>query len=103
MKRRKFIVKGGLAAATVMAGTSVLASVGRKWGANDIINIGVIGTGARGGGLIPILNQIEGVNVAACCDVLPFRLESALSKTNNKADSYTDYRELLTMVILTRF
>ena len=95
MKRRKFIVKGGLAAATVMAGTSVLASVGRKWGANDIINIGVIGTGDRGGGLIPILNQIEGVNVAACCDVLPFRLESALSKTNNKADSYTDYRELL--------
>ena len=95
MKRRKFIVKGGLAAATVMSGTSVLASVGRKWGANDIINIGVIGTGDRGGGLIPILNQIEGVNVAACCDVLPFRLESALSKTNNMADAYTDYRELL--------
>jgi len=95
MKRGIFIKKGGLASAAVIAGTSAFASVGRKWGVNDIVNIAVIGTGDRGGGLIPIMNEIEGLHVAACCDVLPFRLEAALSKTNNKADGYSDYKEIL--------
>ncbi len=95
MKRRKFIQQGGLASAALIAGTSAIASGRRTWGPNDMINIGVIGTGDRGGGLIPIMNDIEGLNVAACADILPFRLESALSKTNNKADGYKDYKQIL--------
>lgn len=95
MKRRKFILKGGLASAGVISATSAFAFGDRKWGANDIINMGVIGTGARGGGLIPIMNEIDGLNVAACCDTLPFRLDAALAKTNNKADGYADYHEIL--------
>jgi predicted dehydrogenase len=95
VKRRKFIQKGGLASAALIAGTSAIASDRKKRGANDMINIGVIGTGDRGGGLIPVMNDIEGLNVAALADVLPFRLEAALSKTNHKADAYKDYRQIL--------
>lgn len=94
MKRKEFIVKGGLLSAGALASVSAIGSIGRL-GTNDTINIGVIGTGDRGGGLIPFLNEIEGIHVAACCDILPFRLEEGLAKTANKAKGYADYRKLL--------
>lgn len=64
-------------------------------GANDTINIGVIGAGDRGGGLTSIINSIDGINVIGLCDVLPFRLEKAMSKANSKPKGYTDYSRLL--------
>ena len=94
MKRREFITKSGLTAAGISVGSSALWGMSNL-GANDRINIGVIGTGARGNGMIPYMDQIKGLNVAACCDVLPFRLEEGLSKTTNKPKAYSDYRELL--------
>ncbi|TRX04985.1 hypothetical protein [Flavobacterium gawalongense] len=71
MDRREFIIKGSLLGPLPLAAsTSVF---GNFISFNDTINIGIIGTGDRGDGLIPILNQIDGINVTACCDVLPFR------------------------------
>jgi len=95
MKRRDFVIKGSLGSLALAASTSVLGNFISHNGANDAINIGVIGTGSRGGGLIPILNQIDGINVAACCDVLPFRLEKGLAKAGGNPKAYTDYRKLL--------
>ena len=95
MKRRDFIKKSGLVSTGILASTSALAAINNNIGANNTINIGVIGTGSRGGGLIPILNRIEGVNVAACCDVLPFRLENGLKRAGKKAKGFTNYRKLL--------
>jgi len=95
MDRRKFLVKGGITAAALVTGTSVLAEIGSSFSTKKVINIGIIGTGARGTGLIPFLNIIEGLNVYACCDVLPFRLEKAIERTNGKAKSYTNYKDLL--------
>jgi predicted dehydrogenase len=58
--------------------------------------MGIIGTGDRGGGLIPLVNQIENLEVGACCDIIPFRLESALKSVDGtKAVGYKDYRKLL--------
>ena len=45
MKRRDFIKKGGVLSAGILASTSVIGAVSNKIGANDTINIGVIGTG----------------------------------------------------------
>ncbi len=95
MKRRDFIKKSGLVSTGILASTSAIAAINNNIGANNTINIGVIGTGSRGGGLIPILNRIEGVNVAACCDVLPFRLENGLKRAGKKAKGFTNYRKLL--------
>lgn len=95
MNRRKFINKGGLATLGLIATSSAIGAVKFNGFSKKTINIGVIGTGDRGCGLIPLLNDIEGVTVIAVCDILPFRLENGLLKTNNKAKSYSDYKELL--------
>ncbi|WP_194766280.1 Gfo/Idh/MocA family protein [Tamlana sp. I1] len=95
MKRRDFIVKSGLSSVGLVAGTSAIYGLSKNIMANDMVNVGVIGTGDRGSGLIPLLNEIEGINVAACCDVLPFRLEAGLVKTNYKAKGYNHYQKLL--------
>ena len=94
MKRREFVAKSGLAATAITA-------VNPMWGGNLVgkkeknIGIGVIGTGDRGGGLTPIIQDIQGLEVAACCDVLPFRLENGLAKAGGTAKGYSDYRKLL--------
>ena len=80
MKRREF-VKGSLATSAALYATSMfgLENIG---GANDTVNIGIIGTGDRGGGLIPIINEIPNLRVVACCDIIPFRLEEGLAKVD---------------------
>lgn len=95
MKRRKFIKNSSLYTAGILAGSSALAAVSSRIDFKDSIRLGVIGTGDRGGGMIPIINKVDGIEVAACCDVLPFRLENGLKRTGGKAKSYTDYRKLL--------
>ena len=97
MKRKDFIIKTGLVSTGLFAGSSILSSFSSSniSKTNKVINIGVIGTGSRGCGLIGILNKLPEINVIACCDILPFRLENGFEKTNNKAKKYTDYRKLL--------
>ena len=95
MERRDFLKKSGLISTGILASTSAIAAINNNIGANSTINIGVIGTGSRGAGLIPLLNRMEGVKVAACCDVLPFRLENGLKRAGKKVKGYSDYRKLL--------
>lgn len=95
MNRREFVLKGSLGSLALAASTTVLGNVISFNGVNDAINIGIIGTGDRGGGLIPILKQIDGVNVTACCDVLPFRLEKGLAEAGRNTKAYSEYRKLL--------
>lgn len=95
MKRRDFIVKGGLLTTGVLTTSKVMPFNAIKFGANDTINIAVIGTGSRGGGLIPSLNEIAGIDIVACCDVLPFRLEEGLTKAGGKSKGYANYQKVL--------
>ncbi|MGB5667580.1 MAG: Gfo/Idh/MocA family oxidoreductase, partial [Maribacter sp.] len=95
MKRREFVVKSSLATAAVATSTSVLGNIKSYQSANETVNLGIIGTGDRGSGLTPFINQIANFDVIACCDTLPFRLENGLSKVTGKAQGYKDYRKLL--------
>ncbi|SHG74265.1 Gfo/Idh/MocA family protein [Flagellimonas flava] len=94
MRRREFMAKTGMAAAAIST-VGPLEVYARKEKVGGKLRIGVIGTGDRGGGLIPIIQDIEGLEVVACCDILPFRLESALTKTQGKSKGYSDYRRVL--------
>lgn len=94
MKRREFVIKSSLASAAVATSATAMGNLQRE-SANETLNIGVIGTGDRGSGLIPLINQISNFKVIACCDVLPFRLEQGLGKVEGKAQGYKDYRKLL--------
>tara|TARA_R110002049_G_scaffold262086_2_gene438182 strand:- start:1160 stop:1891 length:732 start_codon:yes stop_codon:yes gene_type:complete len=98
MKRREFITKGGLVTAgiiTTSSTSSTLGALSKRINSNSIVNIGIIGTGDRGSGLISVLNNIEGINVSAICDVLPFRLEKGISRAENKVNTYENYNKLL--------
>ena len=67
----------------------------RKIGPSDTIRVGVIGTGGRGTNLMQNIQEVEGMEVVACCDILPFRLEKALTLAAKEAKGYDDYRRLL--------
>ncbi len=94
MKRREFIEKSTLAASGLVVGSSALAKP-KNIAKNDTLQIGVIGTGDRGGGLINIMKQFPEYKVVAACDILPFRLEKAMENADPGAKAYTDYRRLL--------
>ncbi len=99
VNRRDF-VKTAVGAGTALSlGRSLAAqSQGRVIGANDKINLGLIGVGIRGGGLLRQFMRIgEGdgkSQLMAVCDVYEKRKQAAQERS--KAEFATlDYRELL--------
>lgn len=50
-------------------GAATAASATRVFGANDAINIGVIGLGGRGQDHMQSLAKVPGARIAAVCDV----------------------------------
>jgi len=45
--------------------------------------------------LIPFINDIPNFNIAACCDLIPMRLEGAVKNSKGAPKAYKDYRKLL--------
>jgi predicted dehydrogenase len=93
MKRKDFIRNSG----GVLLGTVLSPNLMANTNLNSSINVGVIGTGGRGQGIIKLLNQLPNFNVIAACDTIPFRLEEGfdLIKSNKNTKAYKDYRKLL--------
>ncbi|MEM9528357.1 MAG: Gfo/Idh/MocA family oxidoreductase, partial [Bacteroidota bacterium] len=92
MKRRDFVRTTGLSATTLAAGSPFLFT--KRNPTSEVIRVGVIGTGSRGSGLTRTIKHIPALEVTACCDILPFRLEEGLQHTD-AAKPYQDYRALL--------
>ncbi len=89
LNRRQFIQSSSLFGVTAMGIPRVASS--RVLGANERLNIGVIGVGGRGAG---DLAGVAHENIVALCDVDDDRLGAASSK-HQSAKKYSDYRELL--------
>ncbi len=94
ISRRKFIGMSAAATAGLTLGIPALTRGDKKIAANDKLNIGVIGTGDRGEWEVYILKDLPGMQVTACCDILPLHLENGL-KEAPAAKGYKDYRQLL--------
>jgi len=95
MKRRTFIKNSGW-----LAGGITLSNSFRSFGImNDHqkINIGIIGCGDRGKGIMSVMKDLKNIfNVVAICDVLDFRFTEAKKlMPGSNLRSYTDYRQLL--------
>jgi predicted dehydrogenase len=90
VRRRQFL--GGVAG--VMA-----AGYGRMafgYPANDAIRVGLIGTGGRCmGELLPEMKKVEGLKIAAVCDVWDERLDKARKEALPDALATKDYAEIL--------
>jgi predicted dehydrogenase len=75
-------------AAAVAGGRSVL-------GANDRIQLGLIGCGTRGGMLRRFFAAHRDCTIVAACDVSKSRLDQTVAAMGGSADAYGDYRRVL--------
>ena len=90
--RRNFLKQTAVAIGGLSLGTGLVHAANGQ--ATDPLRIGVIGTGDRGKGLMNIMKSLEGFQVTACCDILPFRLKEAKEMIPG-AKGYKDYKKLL--------
>lgn len=95
MKRRDFVIKSTMASLALASSSSIFGKLKPVSNANDTINIGVIGTGSRGSGMIPFINEIPNLKTIACCDILPSHLEEGLKRAEGNTKGYSDYRKML--------
>jgi len=95
MSRRKFIQQAGLLTGGFLLHNQLLQAVSSPYA--EKINIGIIGCGDRGTGIMSIIRQLPDLfNIAAICDVLDFRLENARKIAAASAPKeYKEYRQLL--------
>ena len=91
LTRRQLVRIGGQAAASFTA-----ASYSRILGANDKIQLGLIGAGGRGTYVCKVFNDSKQVNVAAVAEVWGDRLDKTLT-TYPGAKGFSEHRKLLEM------
>lgn len=92
IKRRDFVKTGATVLGGLTLGFGALKSMAN--GLTQSVKVGVIGTGDRGTGLMRLMGNIEGLEVVACADPIPFRLENALSIAPG-AKGYENHEQLL--------
>ncbi|HYP15542.1 MAG TPA: Gfo/Idh/MocA family oxidoreductase, partial [Bryobacteraceae bacterium] len=87
MKRRSFLITSGMAL-TALSSSRVL-------GANDRLNIGLIGCGGRGRGVARSMREAPNVAYTAVADVYKTNAELARSWAGPDAVAFQDFRRLL--------
>jgi predicted dehydrogenase len=89
ISRRDFVKKGGLlSTGLVMGGTAASAkSYRRIVGANDRIQVAIIGLGRRLGAFDgPISKKENNVELSCLCDVMPSQMEKAAERFSSQTD-----------------
>ncbi len=96
-RRDLFKTAGAFGVAAKSFAASKAASSGRVVGANDRINVGVIGVGGRGRYVAKAFQEVgagsHNARIAAVCDVYQRRVTN--NKETYKCDGTLDYREIL--------
>jgi predicted dehydrogenase len=102
INRRQFMQKSLVgAAATPLVARTVAATAGaapNPVAANDRIQVGVIGVGARvqqRGGLLDAAMAVPGVEIVGVCDAYTGRVERAIERTGGRAKDYGNWRAIL--------
>lgn len=80
---------------TVAASAAAAASASAANSANDKIQIGFVGTGARGQELMQAMLANPGVEITALSDAYTGRMERAVERTNGRAKKVRNYKEIL--------
>jgi predicted dehydrogenase len=94
MERRNFIKQSSASLGALLLSDQVFSFV--KANAAEKLNIGVIGCGSRGVGLMSVLKELQDkFQITALCDVLDFRFKEAKQVVTNDVKEYKDYRKLL--------
>ena len=91
MERRQFIQQ---VAGTALVSAKALSG-SRALGANDRVNIALIGCGGRGRSDAALLRPLSDVQVVAVCDVYTPHAEAAQAWAGSGCRAYGDFRKLL--------
>ncbi len=91
--RRKFLT--GLGASAAGLWSVGAKSTTRSYSANEILNIGCIGTGGRCRSLMRTIKKVPGVRLAAVCDIWDDHLEKGRELADPKAFTSKHYHDLL--------
>ncbi len=79
-------------------GVATAAAATRVWGANDRINVAIVGLGGRGSNHLNIYSRLPEARVAALCDVDQAARERAqatlVKNTSEKAKEFEDMRQV---------
>src|SRR5712691_12447100 len=89
MRRRQFVAGTG----AVVVGTALSAR--RVLGANERVNVALIGCGARGRLLSNLVKQTPGAAVTALCDVYDQQVTQARESASEGARAFKDFRRVL--------
>jgi len=95
MKRRAFISQMAQAAATVSSVSAFSAE--RVLGANDRVNVALVGCGGRGRLVARLMREALNVDFIAVCDVFDPSAASARQWAGPTAQSFRDFRRVLEM------
>lgn len=94
LSRRQFITRNALALSGFALSYTGLPALANGNFKNDVIRVGMIGTGSRGTGLIKLISKLPEMKVTACCDPISEHLKNGM-KYAIGAKAYSDYRKLL--------
>lgn len=89
LTRREFL------AASAATGAWCFLPGARILGANDRVNVAVIGCGGKGGAHVQDFSKIDGVRIAAVCDPDLHRLDAAAKKLDYTTQEHQDYHRIL--------
>lgn len=92
ISRRELVSNLGAMAAAIAAG---YAATAKGFTANETITVGCIGTGGRCRKLMQSLAMIQGVKIAAVCDIWDFHLDEGRKLAQAGAFATKDYRAVL--------
>ncbi len=92
MKRRQFIQRVMGTAAIPLSGTS---SISKILGANERVQVGMVGCGGRGRLLAKLMRGIPNVEIIAVCDVYDAQIAGAEEWAGPRCRSHRDFRKLL--------
>ena len=98
VNRRNFMKSATAAAAAAIAVPTIIPQ--RAFGANERLNVGLIGCGGRGIWLARHFSELGESVLISACDVDRSQLEQGIERINDfngnkECKSYTDFRELL--------
>lgn len=95
--KKRLISRRGFLLGAAAASTAYSLFPSRAYGANDTVNIGIIGLGGKGSAHFQDFSRVPNVNIIAVCDADVTHMEKAKEKAGDKLATHQDLRRLLDM------
>src|SRR5574337_252284 len=94
LDRREFMKRAAIGTAGAGIALPALGKAAQAAPSDKVI-VGVIGTGRQGRGDLRAFREQPDVEIAAVCDVYKDNLDQGLKDSGSKAQTYTDFRQVL--------